>query len=238
MYGSVNVPGAKATPFTDGLMSAPDYVLLHSLVDTVKLAYHNALPSNALIADADNASALGAYVECTPLKLSDLLTSVDSSLDMVHPAFMVGGQQVSHLYVGKYQASSKGTRLYSLNGHDPVNTINLNNITQYAINKGGRHHEITASEWALRALMAKKRGTTPKGNNNYGRDISEALPGGVPTYVDDLGKTCRVATGTGPITWSDTGDTTGVWDMNGNVLEWIIGVRLVKGELQMIPWNN
>ena len=30
----------------------------------------------------------------------------------------------------------------------------------------------------------------------------------------------------------------GVWDLNGNVWEWIRGVRLVCGELQVIPYNN
>lgn len=40
------------------------------------------------------------------------------------------------------------------------------------------------------------------------------------------------------MTWSDTGAMDGVWDLNGNVWEWIRGVRLVCGELQVIPYNN
>ena len=106
--------------------------------------------------------------------------------------------------------------------------------------KGNGFHCITYMEWAFLALLAKKNGTMPKGNNNYGKDSSETAIVAIPTFIDTGAgnKTGRVATGTGPVTWSDTGAMDGVWDLNGNVWEWIRGVRLVCGELQAIPYNN
>ena len=55
---------------------------------------------------------------------------------------------------------------------------------------------------------------------------------------DSNGNIQRVATGTGPLTWSHNRQVDGIWDLNGNVWEWTAGIRLVKGELQMIPYNN
>ena len=56
--------------------------------------------------------------------------------------------------------------------------------------------------------------------------------------VQDNNKTARVLTGTGPDTWSHNGKMDGIFDMNGNVWEWVLGLRLVKGELQIIADNN
>ena len=80
---------------------------------------------------------------------------------------------------------------------------------------------MTAHEWAAIALWCHKNGCEPKGNNNYGKDASESGYIAIPTYKDSGGKTCRVATGTGPVTWSHNGKMDGIFDMNGNVWEWV-----------------
>ena len=59
----------------------------------------------------------------------------------------------------------------------------------------------------------------------------------MPSYYES-GKIARVATGTGPISWSHDKTMAGIWDLNGNVWEWMLGLRLVKGELQIIADNN
>lgn len=84
-----------------------------------------------------------------------------------------------------------------------------------------------------------KRGCEPRGNNNYGKDANESTYDAIPAPgVQDSGKTARVLTGTGPLPWSHNGQMDGIWDMNGNVWEWLLGLRLYKGELHIIADNN
>jgi hypothetical protein len=77
----------------------------------------------------------------------------------------------------------------------------------------------------------------PKGNNNYGKDTSESTAVAIPTYYDAT-NTFRVATGSGPVTWSHNGQVTGIWDLNGNVWEWCGGYRTKDGEIQILPNND
>lgn len=201
--------------------------------DLSKLAVKMVCPTNELL--VDDKDLPGVYVRRASKKLSELLNTTDTS---VHPAFKIGGATKASLLFGKYQGRTYGNRLYSLPGEDPAVSLDLDTFTAYCRNKGGNHHEITAAEWAFLALLAKKNGTKPKGNNNYGKDHSESTVVAIPSYVDGNGTICRVATGTGPLSWSDTGDINGIFDLNGNVWEWIIGIRLVHGELQVIPYND
>jgi len=96
------------------------------------------------------------------------------------------------------------------------------------------YHLVTPYEWASMAYLAcmifgdKRRAgiDLPKGNNNYGRDYQDAdspenygmrdpIEPGTGAGID------KVLTGSGPNTWSLTGHPLGVWDLNGNVYEWI-----------------
>jgi len=202
--------------------------------DLTRLAVKMVCPSNEVV--TDDKGMPGIYVQRNPRTLAELVTGGDSS---VHPAFLVGGQQVTKLMFGKFQGKSHNNRIYSLPGEDPTAMITLNTYEAYCKNKGDGHHCITAAEWAFLALCAKKDGKMPKGNNNYGKDATETAYIAIPSMArDSSNRIQRVATGTGPLTWSDTGDLSGIWDLNGNVSEWVSGIRLVYGELQMIPYNN
>ena len=51
-------------------------------------------------------------------------------------------------------------------------------------------------------------------------------------------KVARVGAGTGLISWAHDGTPWGVFDLNGNVTEWVAGVRQVAGEVQVIGNND
>ena len=202
--------------------------------DLTRLAVKTVCPSNEVL--TDDRGIPGIYVQRIPRLLSELVTGGDSS---VHPAFRVRGQQVTKLMFGKFQGKDHGNRIYSLPGEDPRVSITLDTYEQYCKNKGDGHHCITAAEWAFLALCAKKDGKMPKGNNSYGKDHSETTAIAIPsaTVQDNWNDPSHVGQ-TAPLSWSDTGDLSGIWDLNGNVWEWVSGVRLVKGELQVIPDND
>jgi hypothetical protein len=200
--------------------------------DLTGMALKMFCPTNEVI--TDDKGMPGAYVQIRSQKLSDLLTNGD---DSVHPAFLVGDKQVSKLCIGKFEGMAHNNRIYSLPGEDPKTSINLDTYETYCKSKGTGHHCITAAEWAFLALWCKKNGTQPKGNNNYGKDTTETEYVAFPTYYSGT-SIGRVATGTGPLTWSHNGQLDGIWDLNGNVWEWVSGLRLVYGELQVIPYND
>jgi hypothetical protein len=98
------------------------------------------------------------------------------------------------------------------------------------------YHLVTPYEWASIAYWCAMH-TQPKGNNRYGADTADtdnnvyasASASKKPnygitdpqsgTYTD--GRWDRVLTGTGLRTWSHNQQSTGVWDLNGNVWEWV-----------------
>jgi hypothetical protein len=167
---------------------------------------------------------------------------IDASLGTgVHPAFIVNGAEKDAIYIGKYQASAKGSNYVSVPNADPAVSKNFDQALAACAAKGDGWHLMTNAEWSAVALWSWKNGTTPRGNNNYGRDI---------TYKNETGRltdaaavlgssgTARTATGSGPATWSHDHTPDGIFDLNGNVWEWQRGMRLVDGEIQVIADNN
>jgi len=156
----------------------------------------------------------------------------------VHPAFIVNGQEVDAIYISKYQNIVYDGRAYSLPGEEPKHTINFDTARAACEAKGAGWHLMTRAEWAMLAQWCKNNGTMPKGNNNYGKDTSESNYKAIPMAKDGSNNITRVATGTGPLAWSHDGTPSGIWDLNGNVNEWVGGIRTVKGELQILANNN
>lgn len=155
------------------------------------------------------------------------------------PAFIVDGKEIDVIYQSKYQNIVVNDRAYSLAFKDPKVYINFDTALRVCRNKGAGWHLQTNALFAAINLWCQKNKTVPRGNNNYGQDYTAAFEKGVPSYVNASdGKIWRAATGSGPITWYHNYDSSGIADINGNVWEWCAGLRLVNGEIQIIPYGN
>jgi hypothetical protein len=201
--------------------------------DLTALAVKMVCPNNEIIADKVNGYP-SIFVKIPKCKMSDVIAGGSNN---VNPAFIVNGQEVDAVYIGKYQAFTNGGINYSLPGVDPAASATFDTFVARAAAAGKGFHEITAAEWGLIALWCKKNNFLPYGNNNDGKDSRENNYKAIPTYSSG-GQTNRVATGTGPLTWAHDGTAAGIWDLNGNVNEWVGGIRFVHGELQLLANNN
>ncbi len=159
---------------------------------------------------------------------------IDGGPATVHPAFIIDGVEKEYIYISKYLNDVEYDRAYSLPGRVPKNYITYDQAVEYCNNKGSNWHLMTNAEWAAIALWCKKNATKPRGNNNSGKDINNALERGV--LAGD--STLRTLTGSGPNSWNHNWEPEGITDLNGNVNEWVSGFRIKKGEIQVIENNN
>ena len=176
---------------------------------------------------------------CIPkFNLSDV---INGAPNVPHPAFVVNGVVKSEIWISKYQNIVHDGRAYSLPFQDPVVQVTYDQAKQYCAAKGTGWHLMTNAEWAAIALWCKKNGFMPRGNNNYGGDISAPHERGKVTYKYTSGGTeyeGRVATGSGPASWSHDGTNEGIFDLNGNVWEWVDGLKLIDGKIYVHQDNN
>lgn len=202
--------------------------------DLTNLAVKMICPNNVVEIDDTGLPSVLVYIPA--FKNSDVLTGGN---DSVHPAFIVNGVQIPGFYYSKYQNCTHNGVAYSLPAEDPQANINFDTSRARCEAKGHGWHLSTNAEWAAIALWCKKNGFMPYGNNNYGKDTRESNYKAIPTYKDgSTGQTLRVATGTGPLSWSHDQTPSGIWDLNGNVWEWQGGLRMVWGEIQILANND
>ena len=200
--------------------------------DLSNLALQCIAPNNELL--YDDVGKPSVMVKIPKMSYAEL--GVGSSTN-IHPAFIIDGVTKDYIWISKYQNCIINNRAYSLPARDPAaGTIDFDTAVARCTAKGAGWHLMTRQEWALLALWCKKNGFMPYGNNDYGKDTRESTRYAVPTYYNS--GIARVATGTGPLKWSHDGSPSGIWDLNGNVWEWVGGMRLVYGELQVFADNN
>lgn len=154
------------------------------------------------------------------------------------PAFIVNGNEIAGFYVSKYQNVVINDRAYSLPLQTPKTNSTYDEAISFSANKGKGWHLYTNTERAYIAELCNTNGFTPGGNNKNGVNIFKEYEKAVPATYSNDGTIQSVLTGSGPKSWSHDNTTSGVWDLVGNLSEFISGLRFVKGEIQVIADND
>ncbi|APF16994.1 SUMF1/EgtB/PvdO family nonheme iron enzyme [Caldithrix abyssi] len=93
-------------------------------------------------------------------------------------------------------------------------------------------HLMTNAEWSALALWCQAN-QMPLGNNSYGDDYSDPTVKGIMAPGNNFGgpNPSRWLTGTGGLKTAHNRIKNGVFDLNGNVWEWVDGMKLVEGKI-------
>lgn len=240
--GCVKVDGETITATEDGTISVLEDESIKAEISGIKssqntmsnLAVQIAHPNNFLI--YDDMGKPSVMVAIPKFYLDEV---IDGASHTVHPAFIINGVEQDVIYISKYQNIVENGRAYSLPMKDPAINVDFDTAYNCCKAKGNGWHLMTNAEWAAIALWCKKNGTLPKGNNNYGKDISEStLPlKAIPSFAYN-NQIWRILTGSGPASWYHNGTFSGIADLNGNIMQWVNGFRLYNGEIQIIANND
>lgn len=204
--------------------------------DDLTLAVASFGPNNKVI--MDDLGLPSIMVGVPKMKYSDLITG---GTQEVLPFWIVDGVEKDVIWVSKFANIVKHDRAYSLPMEDPRASINFDTALAACRKKGNGWHLNQAGVFAALNLWSQKNGTVPHGNTNWGKSYTHPHESGITTYKDpayDDGRGGRTATGSGPVTWYHDHSPAGIADLCGNVWEWVSGMRLKDGEIQIIPYGN
>lgn len=167
-------------------------------------------------------------VAVNKMQYSDLITGGSNE---TIPFFIVDGAERNTIWVSKFQNIVENDRAYSLAMKLPRNFITFDNALAACRRKGAGWHLNQSGIFAVINLLSQKLGTPPRGNTNFGRSHSHPHEKGIMPP----GEADRTLTGSGEKTWYHNHDTSGIADICGNVWEWTGGLRIMNGEIQIIP---
>ena len=191
-----------------------------------------ALPNNEIINDIHGKPSVMVYIPKFTMK-----QMIDGGSDRVHPAFVVNGVERDGFYISKYENTDIDGSGYSLPFEIPCNNVGIDESIAHCDNKGLGWHLTTIQEWGAVALWCKRNGHLPLGNNDRGKDKKENMYKAIRVSNVEDGLD-RVLTGSGPLSWSHDNTAAGIWDLNGNLSEYVGGFRTVFGEVQVLPEND
>jgi hypothetical protein len=124
---------------------------------------------------------------------------------------------------------------------EPIHSKTFDQALSYCSAKGGNWHLMTNPEWAAVAEWSRQNGTMPRGNNNYGNDTVNKFESGILAQAGvakGASGTARTRTGSGPNAWNHDQSPYGIADMNGNLWEWVNGLKIVDGVAKILPDKN
>ena len=148
--------------------------------------------------------------------------------------FKIREHTADAIYISKYPNVIIKGRAYSLPMLDPVANVTFDVAVAACITKGEGWHLMTAVEWEYLLNQSREKDTMPHGNTDYGTDYYHKEE---KADCDGCGYG-RSKTGSGPATWNHDNAIYGVSDLNGNVWEWLAGLRLLDGAIEYIPNND
>ena len=192
--------------------------------------------ANTLI--LDDAGYPSVMVRIPMFRWSEVL---DGGEDAPCSAFIIGGKVLDCIYISKYMNIIENGLAYSLPNRDPAHTLTIDQARQACAAKGRGWHLMTNAEWTAIAHWCVKNGTIPRGNSNFGRAHNATHERGILVPINN-GETTesemRTYTGTGPASWAHDHTAFGIDDLNGNIWDFVSGLRIVDGEIQVIPDND
>ncbi len=202
--------------------------------DDMKFAVENL--SGAATVKLDDIGMPSIMVAIPKLLYSDIKSTLTGD---TLPAFIVDGVAKNKIYQSKFQNVVMNGRAYSWAMKDPRVSIDFDTALAACRAKGAGWHLQSNALWAAIMGWCYANNTVPGGNTNYGAEYNAAHKKGIPAYINASdGKTYRTATGSGPASWYHDFTKSGIADLVGNVWEWVAGLRLVNGEIQIIPNGN
>ena len=192
-----------------------------------KAAVEMTSKNNELLVDKFNNPSV--MVKIPKMKMSEL---IKGGSENPHPAFIVDGAEKDFIYISKYPNTMINGSPCSIPLDEPDTGFTYDEAKELCESKGSGWHLMTNAEWSLLLLLAQKNNTEPYGNNNKGEDITIKDKGVI------LPESEKTLTGSGSILWSHDHTQSGIFDLNGNVNEWISGIRLNEGQIQVLTDNN